>query len=1078
VQFLSSDGAPSSVALTATNTLCDHAMLLGEDEIFVIPDMTKDWRFQQFNFRCKKGELMRFYASAPIMLSNSEEGSQEKKEVQVGRLTIMRLEPWSEFGEEDADLLMDIAKMTQEALENEFLHSHAQKVQQMQRETAYLSWQLNLAADEEITQDKAQDSKLGVLLCPPRMQSVVDLVKRMVGASTVAAIDVADYHLQNTRSDPSFSYTSSPRSSKHYGSYPSMPWLSSSSSGTTPSSESGITSPYREQSDISADSDTVPSDLESAASDPNKKLRSPHTRSTSVAGSLEDAERYNLSPGGAVNIIASAGDEANLPSISSTSQVYELGSLLTRVRKDKKLSKPRIFDNQLESDTSDEEEEEESDNDLKNPLGSLMPSTTKSYCAIPIYANDRIQPLFLYLVTFDHKKVLPESERLFMYSIGVITAATSLRQQARLADRAQLDFIRSVQHELRTPLNGILGITDFLRQNLASEQKTEKLDLTEDGLLANLLESIRLSGVNLSTILDDVLDFGGLSGLRGRDVAPHRIEEIDLVREVEDGCLDELEHIAMHERQDQQMKVYRGYYAVPTLVIKVAPELQTRFRTDRAKVKKILSKFVANSLRYSNEQELVEVTVVPSRLTRTQREHNTSADRWIDFIVEDTGMGMSQEFLSNSLFKPFSKADSFSQGVGLGVTIAASLISQMGGRLHIQSELGKGTRVQVSLPFGHRPALVSRNSLSHFNRPYQVKKACFFGFVLKGQKKIVEMIQERLIANGIQIVDADQKADLVILKETALARKSEEDDQELTTDPKTLPSTWNIPRPIGPKARVLVVTRNALRSRNSSVLEGLPVWLFRPPFGPSSLDAMDDFLREDSPIVLKSVPTPTAAAKDNMKKVQEKQTKVVQQDVMVDEEANVDRRSDIKTSPTPPAPDKMASKELEIIASPAKEAADDMERKDKPFRVLVVEDNYVNMRLITAVLQKGGFTFAEAKDGVEAVEQYKAFQPSVVLLDISLPLMDGFEACIQMRAHQMTHFPKIIAITALSSNEDKIKGLEVCGMDDWRTKPLSIKTLRTDLVAWKKEWDQVWSLDAHDSSIKDPVRAQAQIAVS
>lgn len=126
------------------------------------------------------------------------------------------------------------------------------------------------------------------------------------------------------------------------------------------------------------------------------------------------------------------------------------------------------------------------------------------------------------------------------------------------------------------------------------------------------------------------------------------------------------------------------------------------------------------------------------------------------------------------------------------------------------------------------------------------------------------------------------------------------------------------------------------------------------------------------------------------------------------------------------------------------------------FRILVVEDNPVNMKLLTSVLQKGGYMFVEARDGLEAVEQYKLFEPALVLLDISLPLLDGFGACLQMRAHTLRHIPRIVAVTALSSVEDKIRGLEQCGMDDWRTKPLSIKTLRTDLVLWKREWQEAW----------------------
>lgn len=1071
--FFTGEESKSDLPHATLNTICDHATLLNDDEVFVIPDLIEDWRFNDPTF-CAKRDHLRFYASAPILLAEgaSTASSEKQKGVQVGRLTIMRKEAWKSFGENEAEVLMDIAKMASEAIENEYLHIHAKKVQRMQRELAFMSYHLNLAVDEDITQDKAKESTMGVLLCPPQMQRVVDLIRETVSASTVTAIDITDYRLQGPRSESTLFSATSPRGSVQYGAYPSMPWLRNVSSEEASQDSEYEFRSSTSGSDINGSLATSPTEMTSPPSSTSRQRRLFHNRTASSGFSLEDTERYQAAVGSHPRVVVSSGDADHYPIIDTPVQIQEMGDLLTKIRKDHKLTKPHLFENRTDQSNSSDEDENVED-EIENPLLSLLSPSTTSYITIPVFANDRIQPLFMIVVTFTSKKSLPESERLFLYSCGVIVGAACLRQQARLADRAQLDFIRSVQHELRTPLNGILGITDFLRQSLVSGDITEKLDLTEDGLLASLLESIRLSGVNLSTILDDVLDFGAVSGVRGNDFATTRIEEVDLVREIEDGCLDDLEHIAMHERQDQRLMVYRGYSAVPTLVIKVAPELQTRFRTDRTKLKKILSKFVANALRYSDESQLVEVTALPSQLpAHNLKWRNESGDQWVDFIIEDTGIGMSQDFLKNSLLKPFSKADSFSQGVGLGVTIAASLISQMQGKLHIQSELGKGTRVQVTLPLGQRPTLVSKSSnFTQIYRPYQVKTACFYGFILKGQKKIVEMIQERLIQNGIRIVESDREAELVIIKETALPPKTEDEEgQVVFSKPE-----GDLPRPIGPKGRVLVVSRSALRGRNVSFLEGIPVWLFRPPFGPSSLDLMDEFLREESPLVLNSVPT--AATENNMKKVKSHLPTMDQ-----DDNGSADRKSDVKISSPPvlnASTDSPFTKKLPLIEgtrvfgrkedmtspplisnTPPTDSTPviDLETS-KPFRVLVVEDNYVNMRLITAVLKRGGYSFVEAKDGIEAVEQYKAFRPSIVLLDISLPLQDGFEACLQMRAHDMGHIPKIIAITALSSNEDKIKGLEVCGMDDWRTKPLNIKTLRTDLVVWQKEWNQVWTVE-------------------
>lgn len=114
-------------------------------------------------------------------------------------------------------------------------------------------------------------------------------------------------------------------------------------------------------------------------------------------------------------------------------------------------------------------------------------------------------------------------------------------------------------------------------------------------------------------------------------------------------------------------------------------------------------------------------------------------------------------------------------------------------------------------------------------------------------------------------------------------------------------------------------------------------------------------------------------------------------------------------------------------------------------------------RLLTTLCQRLKIKTETAVDGIEAVYKFVSFQPSVVLLDISLPLQDGFEACVQMRSiqkeHDLPYHPRIIAVTALSSTSDRAKGEQV-GVDSFRVKPVSMRELRQDLEAWRKDWDE------------------------
>ncbi|WVQ84282.1 hypothetical protein IAT38_006434 [Cryptococcus sp. DSM 104549] len=180
--------------------------------------------------------------------------------------------------------------------------------------------------------------------------------------------------------------------------------------------------------------------------------------------------------------------------------------------------------------------------------------------------------------------------------------------------------------------------------------------------------------------------------------------------------------------------------------------------------------------------------------------------------------------------------------------------------------------------------------------------------------------------------------------------------------------------------------------------------------------------------------------------------------------------------------------------------------EESALKVLVVEDNSVNRKILTTMLRRASCNFVEAVDGVEAVSQFTAFQPDLVLLDITMPRKDGFAAASEMRqleskfravaapeAHkagpstpnsvtgdledgiasldldprspasstgrssssgwhvQKKRRARIIAVTAMSAEHQRRKGLYECGIDHWMTKPLSMSVLRTMVEKMKDE---------------------------
>ena len=114
--------------------------------------------------------------------------------------------------------------------------------------------------------------------------------------------------------------------------------------------------------------------------------------------------------------------------------------------------------------------------------------------------------------------------------------------------------------------------------------------------------------------------------------------------------------------------------------------------------------------------------------------------------------------------------------------------------------------------------------------------------------------------------------------------------------------------------------------------------------------------------------------------------------------------------------------------------------------VLVVEDNEENRDMISRRLLRRGYTVIRAADGQEAVEMAARETPDLILMDVSLPVMDGLEATRRIRARPETQTTPIIALTAHATSADRDKALQA-GCDDYHTKPVELPRLLAQMEA-------------------------------
>jgi two-component system, cell cycle response regulator DivK len=109
-------------------------------------------------------------------------------------------------------------------------------------------------------------------------------------------------------------------------------------------------------------------------------------------------------------------------------------------------------------------------------------------------------------------------------------------------------------------------------------------------------------------------------------------------------------------------------------------------------------------------------------------------------------------------------------------------------------------------------------------------------------------------------------------------------------------------------------------------------------------------------------------------------------------------------------------------------------------RILLIEDNEMNRDMLTRRLQRKGFNVITAGDGVEGVNRAMSQEPDLIIMDLSLPLLDGWEASRQIKRNSDTEDIPIIALTAHAMSGDRKKALEA-GCDDYDTKPVDFSRL-------------------------------------
>ncbi|CAO1636688.1 unnamed protein product [Parajaminaea phylloscopi] len=1118
---VSRQGPPREVAPPTYNratAVCGHALLLGASEVLVVPDLLADWRFAASPTVQRSGT--RFYASAPMVLDTGAPGSSSRHRVSIGCLCVTSTEPRQDFGDEEVQTLAEIAQMACETLEQEHqaeLAKRAEKIQRAITEIADYSWVCAASTSSSI--DFAMDATT------KPYQSLASMEVKTIAASLGACatmIDVTPFRLSTARGGPiSSGYrTSSPLFSPSSGTV-SSPWSprreptdlsprifrmpsSGSSEAVVRANQDGTSwSSFSNPASVDEQLSTLGSSSASSISSTHPEsgyfTNGKHTRTSSDLRrtlSIAGYSQADIDPTHMPTIFAQSSNCATPLQMNSTSRAA-IGRFLADWRREKDqqgtatryIKGPFFVAGSAASSSPSPSEEWDSNSTPaspklqynQNPLGPLFASDDPNapkpamYVAMAVTADsDNPQATFLLVVSFDEIAVLEQTDFNLMTACCRIMEHALLRQKVRLAEKVQMDFVRGIQHEMRTPINGISGITDLIRSVIVSGGGGG-LDFSPGGFLSTALEGIRLAAGNISSILDDVLDFGDLSGIRSADHQIARLDEAFLSPLLEEVGQEEIEIAAIQLRHTAKLSA-KGYEHAaglddeaigegvdvrpPDFFVHIDPALRGRFKVDRTTMRKIFRKLLHNCFRFTTRDErdfaVVEVKIrvatpaeLPTSLSASSAHSHGVEGRetWVAFDFTDTGCGMEADFIQTRFLQPFAKGDSFQQGAGMGGAIASGLTHRLGGYMDINSEPGKGTRITVVLPLVSLPSTATA-CVPKLVLP--VTKATFLGFEHDATKeKTADMIKTHLMDFAVSTTAIAEEADLIVATSVYLRQIAAPDG-------------------LASKGAIFIVVSSDPLERLDQMpcLATVQAHLFQPPFGPAALSGLMDFLKESVPFSLSpgsslslrngteepsprvDVP-PHGSCEEDATEANEPVTGVAVAEAQVpDVQIALSAREQPSTS----------ASVRNAVVSPTESA-----QIPRDFRVLAVEDNPTNMKILTVVLQRQGIEYYQAQDGAEAVEQFIQHRPHLILLDISLPVFDGFEVCRRLREIEEVEAAqailrgdavpiptKIIAVTALSSKDDQRNGLAL-GMDEWHTKPLAPRVLAKCLKEWQGE---------------------------
>ena len=242
-------------------------------------------------------------------------------------------------------------------------------------------------------------------------------------------------------------------------------------------------------------------------------------------------------------------------------------------------------------------------------------------------------------------------------------AAEQEKLNAQKANQAKSNFLTNMSHDIRTPMNAIVGMTDIARFNIDDKEKVREC-----------LQVINASSTQLFQLLNNVLDMSEIEtkGIKLKEI-PFNLEEL----------IDNLEMVLLQSAKSKKLE------------LQFSCDIKNRnLIGDTVRLRQVLMNIIGNSIKFTPADGKVTVRV---------KQTDNEMDDYANFIfeIEDTGIGMSQEFIDKMIYRRFEREDGQvvkkTEGNGLGMSITKSIADAMGAAIQIQSKKGEGSKFTIYL---------------------------------------------------------------------------------------------------------------------------------------------------------------------------------------------------------------------------------------------------------------------------------------------------------------------------------------------------------------------------------------------